>query len=172
MYSDDVEAFISKLKQANLEWLQVIGEDSYRRSGGAHAYEPEAGLDAATFVNGYADGFGEAIRDGKLTAAQIEHRALMYPDSGFRMAVTNGQRQAMKERGAKRWRRILGESISGPCAECTADSLITHDISETFLDHPHGQCSQQFLQYTMVDGTMTEMPVPSDENERIRRRRI
>jgi hypothetical protein len=79
----------------------------------------------------------------------------------------------MKERGARKWRRILGESKSGPCAECTADSLVTHDIDEAFFEfHVNGVCSQQFLQYTMVDGTMTEIPVPSDENDRVRRRRI
>ncbi len=174
MRSEDVDGFIRQLKYLNEQWLEELAKDSYRRSGGAHEYDRSSGLEAAAFVNAYADNFGEAIRQGTMTEAQIERRAMMYPESGFRMAVMNGQKQAMKERGARRWRRVLGASRNGPCMECTADAEITHDIDEAFVEfHPNGVCSQQFLQFTMGEGEMPiDMPVPSDESDRIRRRRI
>jgi hypothetical protein len=111
-----------------------------------------------------------------MTKGQVVRRAMMYPEEGWRLAVVNGQREAMKERGAKRWRRILHPELSkdGPCAECTADAEITHDIEDDFVEfHPNGVCSQQFLEYTSGDNEMKiEMPVPTDEANVVRRRRV
>ena len=151
----------------------MLAQDGYARSGGAFKVDDDVAKYASDFVNAYAAGFGDALKSGKISPEQIERRALMYPESLCRMALLNGQRQARKERGATRWRRVLGESKNGPCDECIADSQITHDIDDPFVEfHPGGQCSQQFLQYTMTDGGMLEMPVPSSGNEVVRRRRI
>jgi hypothetical protein len=169
-----VDEFISKLKSSNEKWLMDIADDSYHRSGGVHHFDPNAGQFAADFVNSYANGFGDAIKSGKLDMAKIERRAKMYPVEGFKLAVINGQRQAMKERGAKRWKRILGESERGPCEQCIADSKTLHDIDDVFVEfHNNGTCSQQFLQCKVSDSDLgIEIPVPTDETDKSRRRRI
>jgi hypothetical protein len=175
LQSGNVALFIGALKISNDKWLKDIADDSYHRSGGSHHIDPEIGQFAADFVNNYANGFGDALNSGRLTPSQIERRGMMYPEEGFKLAVINGQRQAMKERGARMWRRILHPelSVSGPCAQCAADAYVTHGIDDPFMEfHPNGQCSQQFLEFTVGDSDMKiEIPVPSDETDRTRRRR-
>jgi hypothetical protein len=167
------EEFIAALKRINAEWLPDIADESYHLSGGAHHLEDGVANLAPEFINGYADKFLDDLKASE-DMQSFEVRAMMYPQEGFKLAVANGQRQAMRERGARKWRRVLGESKNGPCNACVADSKVTHDIDEPFFEyHPSGQCSQMFLHYTMSDNDSMELPVPSDrDTEYIRRRRI
>jgi len=167
----EIDNFIVNLKLLNEKHLAEISADSYHRSGGAFALSLENAAFAANFVNAYAEGFRLALRAG-MDDKQIERRAMMYPTEGFRLAVLNAQRQALHERGARKWRRMLHPELSeaGPCQQCMADAEVLHDIEDPFVEfHPNGVCSQQFLVYTM-EGRDIEIPVPSDEADHTRRR--
>lgn len=176
MRSGKTDEFVDALGRINAEYLPEFADDSYHMSGGSHHLVGENAQFAVDYVNKFLPGFKEALKANGADPSDpaFERRAMMYPQEGFRLAVMNGQRQALKERGARKWRRILGESKSGPCAICAEDAKHTHDIDEPFTEfHPSGTCSQQFLQFSMSDTDFTEIPVPSDRDlEYIRRRRI
>ena len=111
---------------------------------------------AAKFINDFADKFKidmEASPD-----SDLRWRALMYPAEGHRLGYVLGQQAAMREHGARAWRRILHPELSqsGPCVLCIADSAIVHPIEEDFvLLHPGDVCS--------VAETIAYYPVPPEE---------
>jgi hypothetical protein len=129
---------------------------------------------AIKFINGYADNFGKDIEANPDT--DYRFRALMYPREGHRLAYVLGQQQAMQERGAKAWKRVLHPELSesGPCDLCISDSAITHPIDEPFeLLHVGDVCTaQEVIAYfaeppeMVVSGTpSTELPVPERPTE-------
>jgi hypothetical protein len=90
-------------------------------------------------------------------------RVGMYPREAAHIGYVIGQQQAMLERGAKRWRRVLHPELSktGPCAQCTEDSHTTHPISEPFFEfHPNGVCGIHGVQYS-GDIETIELPSPT-----------
>jgi len=75
-----------------------------------------------------------------------------------------GLQQAMRERGARAWKRVLHPELSetGPCTACIADSANIHPITVGFFEfHPHGVCSAQSIYfYTAEEGMPIEVPIP------------
>jgi len=94
-------------------------------------------------------------------------RSAMYAREAAHVGFVAGQQTAMRERGAKRWRRILHAELSktGPCPECTADAELTHPIDEVFWEpHPGGYCGVQGVSYQMEGHEPIELPVPGEAN--------
>jgi len=147
----DAQVFIFSLKKENAKWIAVFVEMGYRASGGSHDGTLKNAIDyTETFINGFADGFLQDLLDGNVTDDRGTWRAFLYASEGSRMAYMLGQQQAMRERGAKSWRRILHpeSSESGPCELCIADSMLIHSITEAFVAlHPNEQCTFQTVDY-------------------------
>lgn len=106
---------------------------------------------------GYANRFEES-------GARLDPvRVGMYAREAAHIGFVIGQQQAMKERGAKSWRRVLHPELSkaGPCAQCTADAELTHSIDMPFFEfHPNGVCGMQSLLYSTGEGPGMELPLP------------
>ena len=166
-----VDDFVSDLKDANREWMYQFALDGYRAGGGVHVEPPDLRdwvNGATSFVNSYADDFGNRLReayDNPTTLEGMRWNAYLYPQEGRHLAYMYGLQWAMKEHGARGWRRVLHPELSstGPCPDCVADSAIVHPITEGFFEfHPHGVCSEQGVAF-YTDATqlpMLEVPVP------------
>jgi hypothetical protein len=172
--SRDVTDFVTGLKQVNEYWLREFARLGYISTGGITDNVDEAANNAIRFINGYIDNFGKDLAANP--DADWLWRALLYPREGHRLAYVLGQQQAMRERGAKAWRRILHPELSqsGPCELCIADSMLVHPIEEPFeLLHPGDVCSvQETIGYfaeppeMVVPGSpATELPVPERPSE-------
>jgi len=156
LISRDVDEFVLQLKRVNGAWLSQFAERGYTEAAGITDMGYAAAADrAAEFINGFANKFG---RDMEASPEQdFRWRALMYPAEGHRLAYVLGQQQAMKEHGARAWRRILHPelSVSGPCGLCIADSTLIHPMDEDFvLLHPGDVCT--------VAETIAYFPVPPE----------
>jgi len=173
--TEDVDGFIAELKGTNVTWLNKIGADTYRDTGGAGSPNLDSLRIASSFVNAYADNFGSDLKvmleNGEPIATDaIQRRAIMYASEGFKAAVVNLQNQALAERGASHWRRVLHPELSktGPCPECVADSNVIHAMDEPFqVMHPNDLCGTQDinLQYFTNGLPSIEVPTPNSGNE-------
>lgn len=173
--TEDVDAFIQSLKDTNVHWLDQIGTESYKDMGGVGSPNLELLRIASDFVNSYADNFGNDLKkflaDGVPIATDpIQRRTMQYPQEGFKAAVVNMQNQALAERGASHWRRVLHPELSksGPCPACMADSNIVHAMAEPFeVMHPGDVCGTQDinLQYFTSGIPSIEVPTPNAGNE-------
>jgi len=166
-----VDSFIGNLKDANRKWMYEFALDGYSAGGGVHLEPPglKGWVNGATaFVNSYANGYGDRLRDVADDLVALEGKrwnAYLYPQEGRHLAYMYGLQWAMKERGARGWRRILHPELSstGPCVDCIADSVHVHSIDEGFFEfHPHGVCSPQGVAFytDMTELPMIEIPIP------------
>ena len=164
-----ISAFIQKLREIDERQLTLIAQQAYTASGGMGELPLEWASLSAQFVNSFASGFEQALLGALAQGESLEkflYRAMLYPQEGYKMAVINGQSYAMRERGARHWRRVLHPELtsSGPCELCVADSLIIHAIEEPFIVlHPNEACSKQelWLQYFVGGVPSIEVPVPA-----------
>jgi len=168
----DVDKFASELRKANLYHAQKFAEAGLKAAGGTSQKAADSAADrAAAFVNSYVEGFAQALRDGNVSEAMGRYRTFLYANAGHALAYTLGQQEAMKERGAHAWRRILHPELSktGPCEACINDSMLTHSIDEDFqLLHVGDVCSVQEVYYfatepgeTTPESTpLAQLPVP------------
>jgi len=168
---NDVPKFIAALKTALERYLPAVAAASYSATGGKGELDLESAAIAHTFVSSFADNFGQAMQaelatHPETTLVRYAERALSYGIEGYKLAVINGQRMAMAEKGARAWRRKVAPTA---CAKCQADAALGHPISEPFmLMHPGESCSREELsvQYDNGAGQSTvHLPVPSYSNE-------
>ena len=163
-----IDTFIDGLKGANITHMMQFAADGYAAAGGAFEVDPQWIQGAIHFVNGYADNFRQdlyAAFDAGEDLNNFRWRVYLYPQEGRHLSYMWGIQQAMRERGARGWRRVLHPELSetGPCAACIADSQIVHPISEGFFEfHPNGVCSAQAIAfYTAPTQVPVEIPIPS-----------
>ncbi len=100
-------------------------------------------------------------------SAPSRSRALLYAGA-VHYAYTLGVQQAMATHGATHWQRILHPelSITGPCAECQADSMVLHAMDEMFMSlHPGDVCTSQAVQYHWSNGATHEVRLPDFVNK-------
>lgn len=171
----DVDLFIESLKDTNVHWLTQIAAEAYKDMGGIGTVGLDKIQAAASFVNSFADNFGNDLKhlvenDEPVATDAIQRRTMLYPQEGFKGATVNGQNQALAERGASHWRRVLHPELSktGPCPFCVADSQVVHDMSEPFeVLHPNDVCGTQDvnLQYFTNGIPSIEVPVPGYGND-------
>ena len=134
--------FVHRLKLANNFWIGRFANRGYSEAAGINIGDVRAADRAAEFINGFADKFKIDLESSP--DSDLRWRALMYPAEGHRLGYVLGQQEAMKEHGAKAWRRILHPELSqsGPCELCIADSALVHPIEEDFvLLHPGDRCT-------------------------------
>jgi hypothetical protein len=163
LVSGDVDEFIAALKGINQRYMVDFAREGYRSVGGAFDVNEKWVSGAIDFVNSYADGFGARLKASN-TPEDMRWNAYLYPQEGRHLAYMYGVQQAMRERGARAWRRILHPELSksGPCDLCIEDSLKVHPIDEPFFEfHPEGVCSAQGVAfYTAQEEALIEIPVP------------
>jgi hypothetical protein len=133
--------------------------EGYNLAGGAHLP-----LDTSLLVQAANKQLGFA-RKFEFSDAELDPvRASMYAREAAHIGHVAGEQQAMRERGARRWRRVLHPELSktGPCEACTADAELTHPIDQVFWEpHPLGVCSVQGIVYDLGPDSF-EMPVPGE----------
>lgn len=164
---EGVDAFIGGMKTVNASQMIKFAVDGYSVGGGAFEVDPQWIRGAVNFVNSYADGFGERLHAAVDAGRDLEDfrwNVYLYPQEGRHLGYMWGLQQAMREHGARGWKRILHpeRSITGPCTACIADSVNTHPITEGFFEpHPHGVCSAMSIAfYTAEEGMPLEVPIP------------
>lgn len=137
--------FISWMKRMNRIYTAEAYLRGYAYAGGGSIVNDDMLKKAVSFNEAYLDGFQEDIENRNVSYADGEQRAMLYNDHGRRISFMYGVFQAMREHGARYWRRVLHPelSVSGPCEACIQDARIVHSIEEPFFDHPHGVCSRQ-----------------------------
>ena len=136
------DGFVDELKRIDVSYIESFAEQGYRATGGMGNAFQSASKRASDFINSFADNFGKDLaadpnRDWRW-------RALMYPREGSRLAYVLGQQDAMRERGARAWQRVLHPELSatGPCSLCIEDSMIIHQIEDPFESlHPGEVCT-------------------------------
>ena len=157
-----IMAFIVALKLMNVTQMRSAYEAGYVESGGISNAD-KSRIEAITLWNNeYASGFEQDLLEALDTDKDFgafESRAMLYPREGWRRAYMAGIFQARREQGFTGWRRVLGESVSGPCEWCLADSQITHNINEEWTDHPLGVCKQEVVWLTFFRGPQSSMPI-------------
>jgi len=160
----------------NVKYINDAYVEGYRIAQGAEEISQERINEAVKWNNDYLDNFISDLEANIEDDAQLEQwrsRAKLYAANGHKKGYMMGIFQAMIERGAKGWRRVLHPELSesGPCDVCIADSKLIHPITEEFTDHVWGVCSQISLyfyrEYGYVEVPMgfpfTEFPVPYDK---------
>ena len=168
------EAFINTLRTENNRWIAIFVEMGYKGASGSHEGTLESAIDSTEeFINGFLTGFLQDLRDGNVTDLRGAYRAFMYASEGSRMAYMLGQQQAMRERGARSWQRVLHpeSSVTGPCDLCIQDSMRIHSVDEAFESlHPNEMCTMaQTVDYYPTEAGETKaespfkvsMPVPN-----------
>lgn len=156
---DSPDRFIRRLKTLNTVRLRGFALFGYREARGMMPDVPLPYRDAASaFVNAFVEQFREDLKRQAGTM-DYERRALMYGETGYRMAFLQGIQAAMRERGATHWRRVLHPeaSKSGPCPLCVADAEKIHPIEEPFVAlHPNEMCTMSpiTLQFTGAAGAV------------------
>lgn len=173
------EEFISWMAEQNLTYAPQAYGQGYLDAGGNMEMDQERLRMAVNFNAQYLTKLEEDIQASD-DLTKLEWRPPEYNRNGRRIPYMYGVFQAMKEHGAKGWRRILHpeRSKAGPCQWCINDSQIVHSIEEEFTDHPHGVCDVDtdvaFYRDTVVEIPIV-FPVPrrrEDESRYIRRNRV
>ncbi len=157
-----ISVFIASLLMANSMYVKEAFVAGYEASGGVDAINSDRVQAVVVWNNGYAENFRNVLLDAigaDRDLADYEWRANMYAPQGWRRGYVAGTFQARRELGATGWRRVLGDSVEGPCEWCIADSLIIHDISEEWTDHPRGVCSREVEWLSFWRGERSTMPM-------------
>lgn len=162
-----VDAFIDGMKEVNATEIIRFAVDGYAVGGGAFEVDPQWIRGAVNFVNSFADGFRADLYgdvDAGRSVDDRRWRVYLYPQEGRHLGYMWGLQQAMRERGARGWKRVLHPELSetGPCIACITDSMNIHPITEGFWEpHPHGVCGAMAIAYyTAEEGMPIEVPVP------------
>ena len=146
-------------------------QDGFIQYGGLDEPNYDDFTNATQGLNFHIDHAHKFVSDLQAGAdpLRLRLRALMYAGA-VHTAYVLGTQQAMKSHGAKAWQRELHPelSVSGPCADCTADANITHSIDEGFFEfHPGGVCAARSVVFHFgEDGNhrTRNVPVPEWEN--------
>lgn len=172
MTDGNVDAFVRDLKAINARWIKRFAQQGYQDAGGT-LNAKQAAESATRFINSYADGFGDYLRSDGFSPDRGRWRAFLYPNEGHKLGFILGQQHAMRERGARAWRRRLHPELSetGPCAACIEDSHKIHSMDEEFIAlHVNEMCDvvTTLIYYPVGPEGLTpelrpiqEMPVPT-----------
>lgn len=169
----DVPGFVGGLVETVETSAMEFGRQGYLAAGGAGTVNPDWIKGASDFVNSFAGGLQTDL-EAASNPESLYWRVYLYPQEVRHLSWMYGVQQAMKERGAKAWRRILHPELSetGPCEACVLDSAVVHPITLPFFEfHPNGVCSVQGVAYyTDVHMPILEVPIPGKVTlpERIR----
>lgn len=162
-----VDAFIDGMKEINVSEIIGFAVDGYAVGGGAFEVDPDWIRGATNFVNSFADNFRTDLYGDVDTGRNVDDRrwrVYLYPQEGRHLGYMWGLQQAMRERGARGWKRVLHPELSetGPCIACIADSMNIHPITVGFFEpHPSGVCSAMSIAYyTAEEGMPIEVPIP------------
>lgn len=151
--------FFNSLRNGIVREMRKFAEAGYIRAKGVHLPIDSNILDKAIKTQiGYANRF-ESSGD-ELNPVRVG----MYAREAEHIAQVVGMQQAMKERGAKLWRRVLHPELSktGPCPQCAADANLVHPIDMPFFEfHPNGVCSAQSMAFETETGAI-DMPIPEE----------
>jgi len=157
-----IPKFISALGLLNAEYMRQAAADGYLTAGGSKLLDEDYVRRAIDWNNGHLEGFEQALLEASdEERAEMKRRAEMYPREGDRIAFMYGVFLAMREFGARGWRRVLHPelSLSGPCEACIADSRLVHPIDEAFFEpHPEGVCTAQSIYFYRMEQPM-EIPI-------------
>lgn len=156
----DPSSFVRDLGRLNEELLPGVSVASYRTYASVGEMPASLASYPAQFVNAFLPGLAEAL-SGEYDQDKMLARIALYPKTGYLMAYYNGQIQAMKQRGARSWRRVVSEG-ERRCPVCMADSSVAHPVDEPFtLMHPNENCGQSdlYLRY-YVSGNVPSLSVP------------
>lgn len=163
----NTDEFVNDLVAQMSNYAPRFAEQGYSDAGGAHSVNAEWVRGSSNFVNSFATRPG-GLRDALAQAedkSSLYWRVYLYPQELRHLAYMYGIQQAMKEHGARAWRRVLHPELSneGPCEQCLMDSAIIHSIDEPFFDfHPNGVCTAQGVAYyTGGPEPDIEIPVPT-----------
>lgn len=166
-----IDSFISGLTAATHEHLGKVTQDSYSSTGGRGELAPEALNFSADFVNAFTDGFRSRLLSDADNGSDLSvhaGRAMLYATEGYKMAVVNGQRLAMRDKGVRAWKRVVGADA---CPACKADAAIMHGIAEPFtLVHVNESLMQEELSvqyYSAAGFPGVHIPVPSYHDETV-----
>ncbi len=169
----DTAGFVEGLMKTVETSAIEFGRQGYLAAGGAGEIDPNWVKGASNFVNSFAGGL-QADLEAASSPESLYWRVYLYPQETRHLSWMYGVQQAMRERGAKGWRRVLHPELSetGPCLDCARDAAIMHSITEPFFEfHPNGVCSAQAVAY-YTDAAMPflEVPIPGKVTipERIR----
>lgn len=160
----DAGEFVNNLKNNVSYYARQFATKGYRDAGGAFGQPDIAWTEQCiNFLNSYAGGLQTALETHE-NPANLYSRIYLWPQQTRNLAYMYGVQWAMREYGAKAWRRVLHPELSdsGPCEICMADSVNVHSIEEPFTDHPNGVCSMFTIAfYSDVGGLpFAEVPVP------------
>jgi hypothetical protein len=159
----NAEGFVTILQGKMSVYAPQFAELGYKDAGGAGGVDEGWAAGAANFVNSFASGLQNAL-EGATNPEGLYWRVYLYPQELRNLAWMYGVQQAMRERGAQGWRRVLHPELSesGPCLDCIRDSAVVHPITEPFFEfHPNGVCSAQGVTfYTDFASPGIEIPVP------------
>ena len=161
----DAAGFVSMLTENVRIYVPQFAKRGYAQAAGKFDAPDAMWVDqCSNFLNSYASGLQSALETYE-DPANLYHRIYLWPQQARNLGYMYGVQWAMKEHGAKGWRRVLHPELSeeGPCAVCLADSVNMHPITEPFWDHPNGVCSMFTIAY-YTDATpfpFAEVPVPS-----------
>jgi len=159
----DIAGFVGGLKNYVEAYAVEFGSQGYLAAGGAGRLNPNWVIGASNFVNSFAGGL-QADLEAAANPESLYWRVYLYPQEVRHLAWMYGVQQAMQERGAKGWRRVLHPELSeyGVCMDCIRDSAVVHAITEPFFElHPNGVCTAQGVAY-YTDAAMPflEVPIP------------
>lgn len=159
-----IREFVRATADANARYMEKAAHEGYLSAGGSSDLDEDWVAMAIEWNDEYLERFEQELlgitEDEELKKQR--HRASLYALEGDKIAFMFGVFQAMKEYGARGWRRVLHpeRSISGPCEACIADSRLMHPISEPFWEpHPHGVCSPQSVYFFRTEAPMEEIPM-------------
>lgn len=158
-----ISEFVATMRHQMSKYTLIFARHGYEMSGGAGVIDNEWAMGASRFINSFIGGL-ESDMIGSDNLESFWWRVYLYPQELRNLAHMRGVQQAMKERGARGWRRVLHPeaSVDGPCMDCIRDSSIVHSITEPFFEfHPNGVCSAQGVMfYTSAIQPIMEVPVP------------
>jgi len=162
-----VDAFIDGMKEVNASEIIRFAVDGYAVGGGAFEVDPDWIRGATNFVNSFADSFRTDLYGDVDAGRNLDDRrwrVYLYPQEGRHLGYMWGLQQAMREHGARAWKRVLHPELSetGPCMACITDSMNIHPITVGFWEpHPSGVCSAMSIAYyTAEEGMPIEVPIP------------
>jgi len=172
-----IASFRDVMRALNAQYILQGYTQGYQVAQGNEEISQERIDEAIKWNNDYLDNFIADLEANVDDDAQLEtwrNRAKLYALEGHKRGYMMGIFQAMIERGAKGWRRILHpeRSQTGPCDLCIADSALIHPITEEFWEpHPYGVCTSVSVYFYREFGTaeipmgfpIGEFPVPYDK---------
>jgi hypothetical protein len=158
-----VEQFISGLAKNVESYVGKFGAMGYAETGGQFTVDPNWMQRCVDFLNSFTGGLAEAI-EASADPASLYWRIYLWPQQIRNLGYMYGVQWAMREYGARGWRRVLHPELSetGPCQICLNDSVIMHSIDEPFWDHPNGVCSMFTIAFYADDQALpfAEVPIP------------